>query len=77
MIIYTCPKCGHDLMHEILTCNPPIHNNYCSNCGWSHRSTEEIIRVPFSDNNNAICMDDKIYMCHLDFTTGILQIEND
>lgn len=51
MIIYTCPECGHDLMSEVLTCNPPIHKNYCPNCGWSHSKQEEVVRIPFNDNN--------------------------
>lgn len=51
MIIYTCPECGHDIMSEVLTCNPPIHKNYCPNCGWSHSKQEEVVRIPFNDNN--------------------------
>ena len=50
MIIYTCPKCGHDLMNETLTSYPPIHKKYCPKCGWSHSEHEEIVRVPFKEN---------------------------
>ena len=55
MIIETCPKCGHDLMHLMLTCNPPIPQKICKHCGWSWTGKmEEVIRVPFkepSDDN--------------------------
>lgn len=54
MIVYTCPKCGHDLIIEALTCIPPINKYYCCNCGWSHsdrkENREEIRRIPFGRN---------------------------
>lgn len=31
-IIYTCPKCGHDLRHIAICTNPPE----CPNCGWRY-----------------------------------------
>ena len=52
MIIITCPKCGYDLKSEVLTCNPPIHKDYCPNCGWSHSNREENVRVPFIENES-------------------------
>lgn len=51
MVIYTCPECGHDILSEILTSMPPIHRDYCPNCGWEHSETEEIIRIPYNKNN--------------------------
>lgn len=51
MIIYTCPECGHDLESEVLTCYPPIHRDYCPNCGWSHSEQEKIVRIPFGGNS--------------------------
>ena len=53
MIIYTCPECGHDLKSEVLTCNPPIHKDYCPSCGWSHSHSEqeEVVRIPFGGNS--------------------------
>lgn len=56
MIIYTCPECGHDLLSEELTCYPPIHRDYCPNCGWEHSKQEKIERIPFGGNDfiNAI-----------------------
>lgn len=54
MIIYTCPKCGHDLESEVLTCYPPIHRDFCPNCGWSHSKSETIERIPFPCEGNAI-----------------------
>ena len=48
MIVYTCPKCGHDLFETVLTSNPPIHRKECLKCGWSWQSTPEPIRrIPF------------------------------
>ena len=51
MIIYTCPKCGHDLLSEVLTCIPPIHRDYCPSCGWSHSKQEEVVRIPYGGNS--------------------------
>lgn len=55
MVIETCPKCGHDLMNLVLTCNPPIPQKICTHCGWSWTGKgEEVVRVPFrepSDDN--------------------------
>lgn len=52
MIIYTCPKCGHDLQSEVLTCNPPIHRRYCPGCGWENSKSEEVVRIPYSENSD-------------------------
>lgn len=35
-IIYTCPKCGHDLRHIQICTNPPIDQSECPNCGWRY-----------------------------------------
>lgn len=52
IIIETCPKCGHDLEHLVLTCNPPIPQKYCPACGWSWTGKrEEVVRVPFKEEN--------------------------
>lgn len=51
MIIYTCPECGHDLMSVTCACIPPIHEYHCYNCGWSHSNREEVVKIPFSNNN--------------------------
>lgn len=47
MIIETCPACGADLEHTVLTSDPPIRKVKCSRCGWSHEETEEVVRVPY------------------------------
>lgn len=57
MIIYTCPKCGHDLQSELLTCDPPIHRDYCPSCGWEHSKLEKIERIPYGGND----LDNAIY----------------
>ena len=52
-IIYTCPKCFHDLQDLCLPTYPPKYVKACLNCGWRvEESTEqieptEIIRVPY------------------------------
>ena len=47
MIIETCPVCGADLDHIVLTSNPPQHKVKCSQCGWQHIESEETVRVPY------------------------------
>ena len=47
-IIYTCPKCGEDLIEEIITVYPPIRHMKCSNCGWSDEEKEDVIRIPYA-----------------------------
>ena len=52
MIIYTCPKCGHDLHDLVLASNPPVSKKECWNCGWSWTGeSEEVIRIPFGGNS--------------------------
>lgn len=52
IIIETCPKCGHDLMNEVICTYPPIPRKSCPSCGWSWEGErEEVIRVPFGGNN--------------------------
>lgn len=56
-IIYTCPKCGHDLEEIILTSNPPQHEKRCSNCGWHHIIEEKqdfFIRIPYTEREKNI-----------------------
>ena len=51
IIIETCPKCGHDLIDEVICTYPPIPRKVCHNCGWSWEGErEEIVRVPFGGN---------------------------
>ena len=50
MIVYTCPKCGHDLLEEAVTTYPPIYVKRCPNCGWKHETKSNIVRVPFQEN---------------------------
>lgn len=52
IIIETCPKCGHDLINEIICTYPPIPRKSCPSCGWSWEcEREEVIRVPFGGNS--------------------------
>lgn len=48
IIIETCPKCGHDLVDEVLCTYPPIPKKSCWSCGWSWTGEpEQVIRRPF------------------------------
>jgi hypothetical protein len=52
IIIETCPKCGHDLMDEVICTNPPIPKKSCWNCGWYWEGEQEqVIRRPFGGNS--------------------------
>lgn len=60
MVIETCPKCGHDLMNLVLTCNPPIPQKICNHCGWSWTGKrEEVVRVPFKDPDEELTLVEK------------------
>lgn len=48
MIVETCPVCGSDLLHIIITTYPPIPTWNCPKCGWNYEYREEIKRVPFT-----------------------------
>lgn len=52
IIIETCPKCGHDLINEIICTYPPIPRKSCPNCGWHWEGEpEKVVRVPFGGNS--------------------------
>ena len=52
IIIETCPKCGHDLVDEVICTNPPIPKKSCWNCGWHWEGEpEQVIRQPFGGNS--------------------------
>ena len=56
IIIETCPECGHDLVNSVICTNPPIPK---LNCGWSlEGKREEVIRVPFVENESPYAMMD-------------------
>lgn len=73
MIIETCPKCGHDLVNIMLASYPPIPKKECWSCGWSWTDErEEIVRVPFHENQGEIVNDDcTLLNAHLDFNNTI------
>lgn len=51
MIIYTCPRCGTDLIDTVICTYPPTVQKWCPSCGWWHtEEREEVIRVPFGGN---------------------------
>lgn len=52
IVIETCPRCGHDLMDEMIATIPPIPKKLCLSCGWSWiGEREEVIRMPFGGNS--------------------------
>ena len=52
IIIETCPKCGYDLIDEVICTYPPIPAKHCPSCGWHWEGKqEEIIRIPFGGNS--------------------------
>ncbi len=51
MIIYTCPKCGEDLFHYVVTTYPPIPVYKCLKCGWKYEdisNSTPVTRVPLN-----------------------------
>lgn len=51
MIIYTCPRCGTDLIDTVICTYPPKVQKWCPSCGWCHtEEREEVIRIPFGGN---------------------------
>lgn len=77
IIIETCPKCGHDLMNEVICAYPPISRKSCPSCGWSWEGEpEEVVRVPFGGNSGLI-VDDLVNICStVDVTDEINSIMN-
>lgn len=50
-IIYTCPKCGNDLVDVCLCSNPAKNAMYCLGCGFmTEAEIEETIRIPYGGN---------------------------
>lgn len=50
-IIYTCPRCGTDLIDTVIYTYPPKDQKWCPSCGWTYTEDhEEVIRVPFGGN---------------------------
>ena len=49
-VIYTCPKCGHDLT-EYVTELGEVYRVACDECGWSEDDKKElIVRIPWGGN---------------------------
>lgn len=71
-IIFTCPKCGTDLIDTVLSTYPPKDQKWCPSCGWTYTYTEdheEVVRVPFGGNhgNNAVIERSNIPSLNLDY----------
>ena len=51
MIIYTCPRCGTNLIDTVICTYPPKVQKWRPSCGWTYTEDhEEVIRVPFGGN---------------------------
>lgn len=50
-IIETCPKCGHDLLNEVVDTFPPIYCKVCYHCGWRWEEKQEVKRVSFQPDS--------------------------
>ena len=75
IIIETCPKCGHDLMDEVICTYLPIPRKVCHNCGWNWEGKrEEVIRVPFTGNS---IIDDLTSYDHLEVELNGTTLLND
>ena len=71
-IIYTCPRCGNDLLETVLTCDPPIYKKECKHCGWSHEEREKVIRIPYPEKkDNVVDLGDGFYS-----TTNVAILKN-
>ena len=71
-IIFTCPKCGTDLIDTVLSTYPPKDQKWCPSCGWTYTYTEdheEVVRVSFGGNhgNNAVIERSNIPSLNLDY----------
>ena len=69
MIIYTCPKCGTDLINTVLCTYPPKVQKWCPSCGWIYMEDhEEVVRIPFGGNhlNNVVIERSNIPSLNLD-----------
>ena len=57
MLIYTCPRCGADLLTHVVTTLPPIVVYHCPKCGWEKEEKpilpDEDIRIPYPENEGA------------------------
>lgn len=54
MTIYTCPRCGSDLVAICYTTYPPTSAYICEKCGWEKMKQETIERVPFKGGEHDI-----------------------
>jgi len=54
MIIYTCPKCGADLMFYRIDTYPPTDVASCTHCGWEHEKMQKIERIPYIIDETAL-----------------------
>lgn len=52
IIIPICPKCGADLLGEVIDTDPPIERKYCSKCSWFWEGSDKAERVPFDPTSD-------------------------
>ena len=69
MIIYTCPRCGADLIDTVICTYPPKVQKRCHSRGWTYmENLEEAVRIPFGGNhgNNVVIERSNIPNLNLD-----------
>ena len=66
IIIYTCPKCGGDLIEEVICTYPPIYVKHCTKCGWKEERMDEIVRIPYEKKDKKEKDLSKTYLVHCD-----------
>ena len=50
---YLCDKCGADIFQtsSVLTCNPPIYVQFCSNCGKEYHMRQAYPYITYEDDD--------------------------
>ena len=47
MIVFTCPRCNHDLEHITVCTYPPTDVFTCKNCGFKDEVEQEVKKIKY------------------------------